>query len=81
MQLDNILIIVIVAFALGYLGWTFYKKYKKLSDPEAKTGSCGCSCDHCPFSNQASHGGCCHSNGKKHKKIEVMPLKIRKAKL
>ena len=43
MQLDNILIIVIVAFALGYLGLTFYKKYKKLSDPEAKTGSCGCS--------------------------------------
>ncbi len=63
-MLDTIIVLVIVAVAFAYVATTLYKKYKRLSSPNAS--ACGGSCDNCPFSKASvkddgprSKGGGC----------------------
>lgn len=68
MKLDNI-VVVVVALAVVYLVLTFYRKYRRLSDPEVKTGVCSGSCANCPFARHSSHGCRSHADVRKRRRI------------
>jgi hypothetical protein len=55
--MENIIVLIIVGLAVGLLGRSYYKKYKK-----GNQGSCGCSS--CP-----TDAACCEFPGEREKQL------------